>query len=453
MSSAKVLLALPVLNECLDYLDARSLAVVARVCRRLRDASEVTAAYVLRRLAPVVSPDGRQLEEGAALAAATERFSYVAHLHRTTMKRIILVGGGSMDEGQESYKRSDHLDVATGAWTPCAPMQKKRGTFKTEAVAVGNYAVAVSGDDEAAVGTLEAYMPLTDAWVDLPPLPEKLMLVAAAAVGHTLYIIGGIDKATGLYTGAVHVLHMGHGHGPGGGATWGTWSVLPARLLKPRVGHASTSLNGQLWVAGGQFSGADAEVGSPEYVTSRHVEYYDAAAQRWQVGPPMTAERIWFRLLVVRGALYAVGGDVDGTGKSLIPTIERLDAVSNRWEKVGEFREVRRVFSTSAVDTKIYVFGGRDVNYGTLQDWDCFDCVTCEWESARYEGVASGPSSAATARSPSDDEKKKADKLRSCDSADSLMTLLARAPEARLIPRSKFYGGQAISLPAEDVHW
>ena len=32
-------------------------------------------------------------------------------------------------------------------------------------------------------------------------------------------------------------------------------------------------------------------------------------------------------------------------------------------------------------------------------------------------------------------------------------TLLARAPEARLIPRSKFYGGQAISLPAEDVHW
>ncbi len=432
MSSAK-LLALPVLNECLDYLDARSLAMVARVCSRLRKASEVTAEYVLRRLATVVSLDvGRNL-------TTTTGVSFVAHLHRTTMKRIILIGGGSMDGGQESYKRSDHLDVATGAWTPCSPMRKKRGTFKTEAVAVGNYAVAVSGDDEAAVGTLEAYNSLTDAWTDLPPLPEKMMLVAAAAVAHTLYIIGGIDKATGLYTGVVYVLQMGNAV-PG---AWGPWTVLPARLLKPRVGHASASLHGQLWVAGGQFSGADAEVGSAEYVTSRHVERYDAATQQWQAGPPMTAERIWFRLLVVRGALYAVGGDVDGTGKSLVPTIERLDLEHNRWEKVGEFREVRRVFSTSAVNDKIYVFGGRDVNYGTLQDWDCFDCATCEWESVRYEGGARGRS----------DDEKKAVGLRACDSADSLVSLLARAPEARLIPRSKFYGGQAISLPAEDVHW
>lgn len=102
-----------------------------------------------------------------------------------------------MDEGQESYKRSDRLDIATGEWSPCSSMMKKRGTFKTEAVAVGNFAVAVSGDDENAVGSLEAYSPFTDLWVDLPSLPAKLMLVAAAAINETLYISGGIDKATG----------------------------------------------------------------------------------------------------------------------------------------------------------------------------------------------------------------------------------------------------------------
>ena len=120
------------------------------------------------------------------------------------------------------------------------------------------------------------------------------------------------------------------------------------------------------------------------------------------------------------------------------------------WEKIGEFRDVRRVFSTSAVDNKIYVFGGRDVNYGTLQDWDCFDCDSHEWESVAYDQL-------------SDDDKKRIDSRRystdsnecmvSCDSMDSLVSLTARSPETRTIPRAKFYGGQAITLPAEKITW
>lgn len=240
---------------------------------------------------------------------------------------------------------------------------------------------------------------------------------------------------------------------------FGEWTTLSASLLKPRVGHASASLDGRLWVAGGQFSGINAELGSTEYVSSTSVEFYDFKLQRWTFGPCMLAERIWFRLLVIGGALYAVGGDVDSKGRSLIPTIERLNAAGNRWEKVGEFRDVRRVFSTSAVDNKIYVFGGRDVNYGTLQDWDCFDCTVNEWESAKYDSL-------------SDDQKKIIDRcaldaaagtttsssssavpLKPSESTDSLTSLNVRSPEARQIPRAKFYGGQSITLPAEKITW
>ena len=231
---------------------------------------------------------------------------------------------------------------------------------------------------------------------------------------------------------------------------FGEWNTLPTGLLKSRVGHASAALNGKLWVAGGQFSGTNAIADSPDYVNSTSVEYYDPITKRWNLGPSMLAERIWFRLLVINNALYAVGGDVDTTGRSLIPTIERLNVISNRWEKIGEFRDVRRVFSTSAVDNKIYVFGGRDVNYGTLQDWDCFDCDSHEWESVAYDQL-------------SDDDKKRIDSRRystdsnecmvSCDSMDSLVSLTARSPETRTIPRAKFYGGQAITLPAEKITW
>ena len=200
---------------------------------------------------------------------------------------------------------------------------------------------------------------------------------------------------------------------------FGEWTTLPAGLLKSRVGHASAAVNGKLWVAGGQFSGANTIVDSPEYVNSTSVEYYDPITKLWNLGPNMLSERIWFRLLVINNALYAVGGDVDTTGLSLIPTIERLNVNSNRWEKIGEFCDVRRVFSTSAVDNKIYVFGGRDVNYGTLQDWDSFDCDSQEWESVAYNQL-------------SDDDKKRVDNKRfpvdvsmneclsSCDSIESL---------------------------------
>jgi hypothetical protein len=181
-------------RDVLEYLDPKTLSRLASVSRDYREQAEKVAAFILRRLSHIVSP-----ADGLEICRQNSSFSFIHHLHRITMKRIILIGGGSMDEGQESYKRSDRLDIATGEWSACSSMTNKRGTFKTEAVAVGNFAVAVSGDDEAAVGTLEAYSPFTDSWVDLPPLPEKLMLVAAAAINETLYISGGIDKATGTW--------------------------------------------------------------------------------------------------------------------------------------------------------------------------------------------------------------------------------------------------------------
>ena len=199
LTMSKVRLSdLPVLRVALEYLDPRSLGRLGLTNKECHTLSEIVADYVLRHLGYIVT-HGYISNEG-------QDQSYANLLHRLTAKRIILIGGGSMEEGEASYKRADHLDIASGEWKSCSSMTKKRGTFKTEAVAVGNFAVAVSGDDESAVGTLEAYSPLSDTWIDLPTLPEQLMLVAAAAINQTLYISGGINKTTGQYSNVVRFL-------------------------------------------------------------------------------------------------------------------------------------------------------------------------------------------------------------------------------------------------------
>ena len=186
---------LPVLRVVLEYLDPRSLGRLGLTNKECKKLSEIVARATLLCL-------GYTLTHGCTTNEGQDR-SFANLLYRLTAKRIILIGGGSMEEGDASYKRADHLDIASGEWKSCSSMNKKRGTFKTEAVAVGNFAVAVSGDDESAVGTLEAYSPFSDTWVELPTLPEQLMLVAAAAINQTLYISGGINKTTGQYSNVV----------------------------------------------------------------------------------------------------------------------------------------------------------------------------------------------------------------------------------------------------------
>ena len=409
------MLDIPVLNFILQFLPAQSLGAVAMVCRRLQKESEDAARYIIRSLSHVLTPQasiGGYQNHGA--------ISNAHHLYRMTKRRIVLIGGGNIDDGHDSYKRSDHLDVATGEWSVCTSMTSRRGTFKTEAVALGGLVVVVSGDDDDAVGTLEAYDPLTDTWEDLPPLPQRLMLVAAASEGKKLYISGGIDKATGQYSDTVYCLDKG-------GDNREQWTTLKSKMLSPRVGHTSASINGTLYIAGGQFADSDSTTSS-----ASSVEVYDNDSEKWVRGPSMIAERIWFRLLVIQDTLYAIGGDVDFKGSSLTPTIERLNIVQNVWEKVADFTTVRRVFSTSSVGSKIYIFGGRDINYGILQDWDCFDINTKKWESTLYKDMT-------------EIEKK--------TNNDSKSESLIRSPERRKIPRLKFYGGQSVSLPAVEIKW
>jgi hypothetical protein len=54
---------------------------------------------------------------------------------------------------------------------------------------------------------------------------------------------------------------------------------------------------------------------------------------------------------------------------------------TNRWELVANFKDDRKGFSTCAVGSKVYVFGGKDSQSYNMNTWDCYDVEHRVWES------------------------------------------------------------------------
>lgn len=126
------LLDIPVLNFILQFLPPQSLGIICMVCKRLNLESEDAAKYITKSLSHVLTP----LSELEGYRNHSP-ISQAHHLFRMTKRRIVLIGGGNIDDGHDSYRRSDHLDMKTGKWSQCTSMNCRRGTFKTEAVALG----------------------------------------------------------------------------------------------------------------------------------------------------------------------------------------------------------------------------------------------------------------------------------------------------------------------------
>ena len=93
----------------------------------------------------------------------------------------------------------------------------------------------------------------------------------------------------------------------------------------------------------------------------------------------MTKGRSNFNLLVVRGELYAVGGDCGYFNNTT--SIEKLDKVSGEWRVVTELGEGRNGCGAACMGSKIYVFGG-GLGGNDSTTWNFFDVETEEWASA-----------------------------------------------------------------------
>lgn len=123
------------------------------------------------------------------------------------------------------------------------------------------------------------------------------------------------------------------------------------------------------------------------------MEIYDPSTGESIEGPEMTRNRLFGNLLIVDNHLYAIGGDVDDSGQQLLVTrsIERFNEELNEWEYISTFKDERKGFSTCAVGSNIYIFGGSALSESYNDTWDIFDTKTRIWESSKLPAYSKMP--------------------------------------------------------------
>jgi N-acetylneuraminic acid mutarotase len=152
----------------------------------------------------------------------------------------------------------------------------------------------------------------------------------------------------------------------------GEWG-LRANLLVNNSEFALAGANGKLYVLGGY-----PPMQGPNR-TSRTVQVYDIASDRWQLGPELPQPNNHGMAAAVNGKIYLIGGQTtdDQQGATAVDMVYELDPATGAWVEKARMPTARSGGVAVVLGGKIYVAGGR-VPRGN--DFAVYDPAADRWE-------------------------------------------------------------------------
>lgn len=277
----------------------------------------------------------------------------------------LLASARGIDAGTSTAFNAVHLApcITNDCWTVQEPMPTVRTGFSVGAVNGMLYAVGgqIPGTSRHnAVSTVEAYDPNTNRWFTKAPMPTVGPGAQIGVVSGVLYAVGGIN------VGLVDPLPVGtvEAYDP----VTDTWTAKQP-IPSPPYGAGVGVVNGILYAVGGIAPG-----GSGIVITGT-LQAYDPASDTWTTKAPMPTPRIGFRVGVLNGLLYVVGGDDVGT-------VEAYDPVTDTWATKQHMLTARSGFDVGVVNGILYAVGGatgRDVALTITDRVEAYDPATNTW--------------------------------------------------------------------------
>ena len=220
----------------------------------------------------------------------------------------------------------------SGIWTRAADMPTARAAHAVAATADAIYVLAGTGPDGKPVVTVDRFDGKT--WTTEGNSPgEGLNAPAAAALGSTVYLIGGFGTTTNMPTTAVHKYETKS-------KAWSEAAPLPA----PRGGHAAVVLDGRIHVIGG---------GNSQSTIDDH-NVYDPKTNTWSAKAKLPRSMGSPAAVVVNGRLYSIGGR---SGPGDFGDVHVYDPKADAWAP-GPSIEPRGTGGAALVGNNIYYFGG-----------------------------------------------------------------------------------------------
>lgn len=151
-------------------------------------------------------------------------------------------------------------------------------------------------------------------------------------------------------------------------ADLGEWGQR-APLLQANSEFALAEANGKLYVMGGYPSNR---------VTSRTVQIYDIASDRWTFGPQLPQPNNHGMAAAVSGKIYLIGGQLTADQEGYVDTVYELDPAVGAWVEKARMPTMRSSGVAVVHAGRIYVAGGR-LPRGS--DFAVYDPATDRWET------------------------------------------------------------------------
>jgi hypothetical protein len=346
-------------NEILTFLGPVDLAFACVVSKAFKGLTERAAARVLQ----ILRRDGFLSQEMwlSVKKGMQNGVSFKRSLFNLTRQRILAIGGAfGSDAVSELNPCSRCLKELSG--TTVAPRE-----YSNAVISRGNLFL-FGGEEEDSTRSVEMYDPVQDKWECKQALQTSFDLRHTAAVvtpSGRVFVTGGQDPhRRGNPTSSVYSVEDLNAEG----ANWEKCHEM--ELLEARYGHAVAVLGNTLFVAGGcgeasVLDSVEAISLSPNTAEAELGLEMDPSATLTRSHSQMVNARHNFKLLVVNGELYAVGGDDKAT-------IEVFCAATKKWAIVATFPSFRKNFSASVCNGSIYLFGGQNRRRMNLATWEVF---------------------------------------------------------------------------------
>ena len=152
----------------------------------------------------------------------------------------------------------------------------------------------------------------------------------------------------------------------------GTWT-RKADMITGRSGHASSVVNGKIYVFGGAPNGSGTSSISA-------AEVYDPVTNTNTALDDMTSSRAWAACAAVNGKIYLFGGDPAFLSNPL-QTVEEYDPAGNTWTGKANMPTARSCSAAVVIGGKIYVIGGLTTWGSAVAEVEAYDPATNSWET------------------------------------------------------------------------
>jgi N-acetylneuraminic acid mutarotase len=219
-----------------------------------------------------------------------------------------------------------------GNWRKEANLLTPRAAHAVVATADAIFAIAGTGPDGKPLLDVERFDGRQ--WTREATLPgEGLNAPAAAALGDTIYLIGGFGTTTNRPTANVHRYDVRT-------RQWSEAAPLPA----PRGGHAAIVVNGRIHVIGG---------GNSVSTIADH-DVYDPATNAWSARAKLPRSMGSPAAVVWNGTLMSIGGR---SGPNDFGDVHIYDPKKDAWTD-GPAIDARGTGGAAVLNGSIYYFGG-----------------------------------------------------------------------------------------------